>query len=352
MNEIGIDSVSFTLESGRYDYGSDIRWGRDGESRFRREILRFKSTKFLFNYDTYCYNGGRTIFSPIPFSDNVSSVKNIAIKSYNLFLRLVQSLELKILKIRGCLIILIYQGDDARQGDFLRKNREISHVHDVDSIYFSSKNDSLKRKQIKFLDGYCDLVYALNPDLLQVLTSKAHFLPYAVTIPNSPDDYPDMRLNETTVIGHAPTHRGAKGTKYVISAVNSLQKRGFKIDLKLIENLTHSQAISEYQSVDFIVDQLLSGWYGAFAVESMLMSKPVICYISNDDLQVVPVRMAAELPIINANKHNLESVIEQLLMLSPEEKITLGEKHRRYALDWHSPKNVAEIFWRDIRNVE
>jgi hypothetical protein len=57
------------------------------------------------------------------------------------------------------------------------------------------------------------------------------------------------------------------------------------------------------------------------------------------------------LPIINADKYNLHSVIKQLLLLSPEERILLGEKHRKYALAWHSPKNVANILYRDIANL-
>jgi hypothetical protein len=351
MNEVGIDSTSFALECGQFEYESDIRWGRESQGRVRREFLRFLSANFLFKYDIYCFNGGRTLFAPIFFSDNISYGKKITLNVYNLFLQLVQKLELKILRIRGCIIILIYQGDDARQGDFLKTNRKYSHALDVDSFYYSSRNDALKRKQIKLLDRYCDLIYALNPDLLKVLTSKARFLPYAVTIPTLPYTRHGERINERIVIGHAPTHRDAKGTKYVIEAVNSLQELGFEVELKLIENLSHSEAMSEYQSVDIILDQLLSGWYGAVAVESMLLSKPVICYIADEDLHKIPGRMAAELPIINADKYNLHSVIKQLLLLSPEERILLGEKHRKYALAWHSPKNVANILYRDIANL-
>ena len=351
MKEIGIDSISFALECGRYDYESDIRWGREGESRLRREILRFGSAKFLFMYDTYCYNGGRTLFAPIPFSDVLSTKKKITLNIYNYFLRLIQIMELIILKVRGCIIIVIYQGDDARQGDYLRMNRTYSHVHDVDSLYYSSRNDSLKRKQIELLDAHSHLIYALNPDLLNVLTSKAQFLPYAVTIPAISNILPVVRSNEKIVIGHAPTNRDAKGTKYLIEAVDSLKKLGFQVELKLIENLTHSEAISEYQSVDIVLDQLLSGWYGAFAVESMLLSKPVICYIAEDDLQKIPLKMAIELPIVRADKHNLESVIKRLFLLSPEERILLGEKHREYALAWHAPKSVAKSIFLNIRNL-
>ena len=351
MNEIGIHSTSFALECGKFEYESDIRWGRAGEGRVRRELLRFLSSKFLFKYDVYCFNGGRTLFSPIPYSDQINSGKKFVLRAYNRLLLQVQKLELKILKIRGCIIIVIYQGDDARQGDFLRASRKYSHVFDVDSFYYSSRNDALKRSQIKFLSGYCDLIYALNPDLLEVLESKAHFLPYAVTIPTVPDTQPRESIDKTLVIGHAPTHQDAKGTKYVIEAVNAMQELGFQVELKLIENLTHSQAMFEYQSADIILDQLLSGWYGAVAVESMLLSKPVICYIAEEDLRNIPTEMAAELPIINATKYNLQLVIKKLLLLSPEERLLLGEKHRDFALKWHSPKSVAKSIYRDIENV-
>ena len=43
-----------------------------------------------------------------------------------------------------------------------------------------------------------------------------------------------------------------------------------------------------YRDADIVVDQLLAGWYGGFAVEAMALGKPVIAYLRESDLHHVP----------------------------------------------------------------
>ena len=62
----------------------------------------------------------------------------------------------------------------------------------------------------------------------------------------------------------------------------------------------HAEAMKLYAQADLVIDQLLAGWYGGFAVETMAMGKPVVCYIRAEDLQFVPPAMVAELPLIPA----------------------------------------------------
>src|SRR5208337_1045219 len=72
----------------------------------------------------------------------------------------------------------------------------------------------------------------------------------------------------------------------------------------------HAEAIRLYAQADLVIDQLLAGWYGGFAVEMMAMGKPVVCYIRAEDLRFVPPAMAAELPLIPARPDALEDNLE------------------------------------------
>src|SRR6058998_2007963 len=55
---------------------------------------------------------------------------------------------------------------------------------------------------------------------------------------------------------------------------------------------TPRQGLSE--TADLLVDQLLTGWYGAVAVEMMALGKPVVCYLREDDLKFIDSRMRAD----------------------------------------------------------
>ena len=71
-----------------------------------------------------------------------------------------------------------------------------------------------------------------------------------------------------------------------MEAADRLQREGVPFDLELIENLPNAEATRRYRDADLVVDQLLAGWYGGFAVEAMALGKPVIAYLRESDLHV------------------------------------------------------------------
>ena len=83
---------------------------------------------------------------------------------------------------------------------------------------------------------------------------------------------------------HAPNHRSIKGSDHIISAVEELNNEGYKIKLHLIEKVSNAESISK---VDLVIDQLIIGWYAMFAIESMALSKPTICYLRDDLLNYI-----------------------------------------------------------------
>ena len=59
-----------------------------------------------------------------------------------------------------------------------------------------------------------------------------------------------------------------------------------------------------------MIDQVLAGWYGGFAVEAMAMGKPVACYIRDEDLAVIPTGMRRQLPLVRVHPDTLEQDLE------------------------------------------
>ena len=95
-----------------------------------------------------------------------------------------------------------------------------------------------------------------------------------------------------------------------------------------------------YRSADVVIDQVLYGWYGGFALEMMAMGKPVMCYLREEDFGFVPQAMIADLPIININPGRLVQDIGAALEARarwPE----LSRASRRFALKWHNPAIIA-----------
>ncbi len=56
-------------------------------------------------------------------------------------------------------------------------------------------------------------------------------------------------------------------------------KKYKNIRFEIIENKPNKEAIEIYKKADIVIDQVLVGWYGAFAVEVMKMGKPVAVFI-------------------------------------------------------------------------
>ena len=57
------------------------------------------------------------------------------------------------------------------------------------------------------------------------------------------------------------------------------------------------------------MDQILFGWHGKVSLELMAMGRPVVCYLNDEWVT----RYRPDLPIINANPHNLVEVLRKTI---------------------------------------
>jgi hypothetical protein len=340
---LGLESTAVTLVPSAYGFATDEALCRAGEGYVRQEAARWGLVaRAVRHADVVHFNFGRSIMPPWKGRGSAHSMRGPAAMRVLTegYLQLFWLRDLPLFKALGKAMFVTFQGDDARQGDYCLRHFDISAVPYVEPGYYTTASDEAKRRAIRRFDHYVDGIFALNPDLMRVLPERARFQPYASVDPaewtSSPRNRPEVPL-----LVHAPTHRGVKGTQFVIDAVSRLRDEGLRFDFQLVEGLTHAEAVRLYEKADLLVDQLLVGWYGALAVEFMAMGKPVVSYLRNDDLGFLPEGMRRELPVMSASPVEIADVLRSALTEPPQRWRERGADGRRFAEAWHDPRRIA-----------
>ncbi len=266
----------------------------------------------------------------------------IQARKYKLF-----GLDLRYFKKKGKIIAVTFQGSDARQARYSVDNYDTTFYTERDA--FEQKgDDERKASRIQFYDDNADLIYAINPDLLNVLPDRAKFRPYTKLQPEEWVPHYSNYDKEKTVILHAPTKRHVKGTDYIINAVERLKLEGYNLEFLLLENIPNDEVIECYKRADLVIDQLLVGWYGGFAVECMALGKPVMCYIRESDMKHIPAQMDKDLPIIRVKKETLYEKLKDVLD-NKESLATIAHRSRKFVEEWHDPKKIAQEIIADYQ---
>lgn len=330
---IGLDSRVLTFGKTRFNYPQDICINVEDKNIFLQGYKRLQAfLKYRTEFDIYHFNFGSTLIHAPQYGLNL--------------------LDLPFYK-KDAKIFFMYQGCDARQKyPTMQRNQEkgldIAACFEKNcyaGVCNSGKRDTWRQKSINKAAEYATHFFTLNPDLFYFLPKdKVTLLPY--TIPNfhhiEPKTEPFFK-NDKIRIGHAPSNQEVKGTKYILKALSDLQEEfPNKIEIVLIENKPHQEALAIYRTLDFFVDQVLIGWYGAVAVEVMKMGVPVGVFINRENEQFLDKPYFEALPFINMNKFNIKSIIKKIL----ENREWLLEKQKEvvaFVNQWHSPERIARI---------
>jgi hypothetical protein len=345
LNRNGVYSRTACLQKNYFDFGSDFIIWSEKDGLLLREIKRcLFLIRVLFTYKVIHYNFGTTISNPTYYlKGNDSKLRGIFRRLYYRYLNALQLLELLVFKIFGKVLFITYQGDDARQGDFLKANYDINIATQVEKNYYSDISDAWKRKSIARISRYCQKIYAVNPDLLNVLPQSASFIAYTNILLDNWPYLPSKRDDKNPlIIIHAPSHRDVKGTGYIISTIERLRKDGFLLELILVEGVSNCDARELYKRCDIFIDQLFAGWYGGVAVEAMALGKPVLSYIRESDLKFIPLEMKNDLPIINVTAESLYLELIRICRLSTVQFSELSLRSRSYVEKWHDPITISK----------
>jgi len=250
-------------------------------------------------------------------------------------------LDLKMAKRLGKRVFMTLQGCDVRlAGESHVRNEFTPCGPGLCGAYDTcvASLDDQRRALIADVLPLCDRVFALNPELI-------HFVPDAEFVP-----YANVDIHEVAPVGptghdrplivHAPSSGDIKGTPRILAAMDELKKQ-YEFDFVLVENKTHAEAMELYKQADMAIDQVLSGWYGGFAVEMMAMGKPVACYIRDEDCSFVPEELMQDLPILKLNPNSLVKDLGDWLVRW-QELAARGAASRAFVEKWHDPDVIAE----------
>lgn len=138
--------------------------------------------------------------------------------------------------------------------------------------------------------------------------------------------YPDPQPGRPVRIVHAPNHRMFKGTRFIEEAIAALRNEGVPVELVLVERVPNSQALEIYRTADIVFDQCLVGFHGYFALESLALGKPVMCFIRKPNEYLIA---PDECPIVNVHATTLREDIRRLVA-RPEQLAELGRRGRAY----------------------
>lgn len=233
--------------------------------------------------------------------------------------------ELGFLKRLGKTVFVTYQGSDVRPA-------AICPCGKPDCLAFDRYRQPAARRALRFADR----VFYLNPDLREWLPG-ATFCPYASLDPREvqPSREPET---EEIVVAHAPTDVNVKGTSHVVAAVDALRSEGLRVRLDLIRDVSRNEVLERVREAHVVVDQVLIGWYGGFAVEAMACGRPVLAYIKEDEPEDNP--FGEKLPIVRTTPETLTGDLRPLVTDAGRRQ-KAGEQGRRFVEEHHDPRAVA-----------
>ena len=182
---------------------------------------------------------------------------------------------------------------------------------------------------------YSDALLVATPDLLDWVP-EAHLVTQAFDLAQAPEPTA-LPERDTFTILHAPSDPLIKGTSYIEQAVANLQAQGYPVTLRLLTNVSHEDLQWEIRSADLVVDQVMAGWYGNFAIEGMAANRPVVAYLRDG----LPEKAGYRPPIANATPATLEAVLRSLLD-NETERSERGLAGRSFVERHHNAKRIAE----------
>jgi hypothetical protein len=333
---LGIDSELVVNYSTWFNFPADVVIGSYADAGNAALLRRLGyGLSAPFRYDVLHYYFGRSLLQWDDFG------------ARNLF----PFLDLKIAKRLGRKIFFTLQGCDVRlAGESNARNAVTMCRPDGCSAYAACIDhiDRDRRKLIETILPLADRVFFLNPELGHYLPGGV-FLPYASAEVENVAPAPAPQRARPRVL-HAPSDDSIKGSPLIEAALQELA-REFDFEYVAVRKLPHAEAMKLYRDADLVIDQVLAGWYGGFAVELMAMGKPVVCYLRDEDLHVLPPQMRADLPLLRVDPRTLVADLRRVFQQRAA-WAELGEASRRFVLKWHNPRTIARAMVAAYRDAD
>lgn len=225
----------------------------------------------------------------------------------------------------------VYQLDAGLE--FFRDGRTVRQLKGLGKkiVCCYTGSDLRTRGVIPAIDAVSDLNVSTEFDHLELHPRLHHvFFPFDVgRLSLRPEPQ-----TEVVRIGHAPTNRQAKGSDRIIAAVKAVA-RELPVELLLIENLPHREALAQKARCHVFVDQIGDLGYGINSLEALAMGIPTCsCLVPGFAEQY------QDHPFVEVDGENLETRLIELVR-NPDERRRLGEAGRAWVRRHHDARAVV-----------
>ena len=204
--------------------------------------------------------------------------------------------------------------------------------------YESPFDEKAQHEYIAMLRDYVDVFLVQDPEMGQ-------FMPEATVLPRSLEidkwEFEGVKKSERPLVVHAPSNAAVKGSRFIINALENLQREGLQFDFKLLEMVPHEEARQWYRKADIIVDQIMIGATGVLTLEAWLLGKPCVTYLRPDLFE--PFYECNDLPVANATPEDIESVLRKLIK-DQDWREDLSGRGRELVERFHDSRKVADQY--------
>ena len=252
--------------------------------------------------------------------------------------------ELPLMKLAGKKIIVSPYGSDARLPSRARAEDRWNVYADV-PVGAEDRAEDDVRRHLEAFGRWADVMLGYN-DLAADLPRAEGMLPFALDLERwRPVDSPG---GDVVTVVHSSNHRHYKGTRFVVAAVEQLQREGLPLELVIVEGARNDEAKRVYERADILATDFLIGGYSYVAVEGMALGKPVLSYMRESLWPYHP--EWRECPIASASPETLPEVLRRLA-LDPELRAELSRRGPEYVRKYHSLEAVGAQLDRLYRDL-
>ncbi|GEM_PF-1767674 len=250
-------------------------------------------------------------------------------------LRGLTGLDLPLIKARDASIFHRFTGADLRMSEKDRSFNKFSPYHYGYTNPFDEKRQAA---YLDFLKDYVETFFVQDPEMAQFFPD-ARILPRGLELDNWQPI--GIQASERPLIVHAPSNPLVKGSRFIMEAVEQLQRENLSFEFKQLDRVPHEQAREWYEKADIIVDQILIGATGVLTLEAWALAKPCVTFLREDLFQSF--YQTSDLPVANATPDTITTVLRNLIK-DFEWREDLARRGRETVEKFHNINDIADQY--------
>jgi hypothetical protein len=239
---------------------------------------------------------------------------------------------------------MIHNGSDIRWWPAFHL---LKNLH-ADSQSYCTTFEDLNNKRLKvcmrnirYSEKYANLILATPDANLFGIRKYMHFYyPFEVNVK------PISKSNKKLLVVHSPSHKLAKGTYHIESAIAALKFKGLDFDYLRIDNMSNNEVLEILTKADILIEQVGQIIYGKNAVEGMANGCITLSEISPNFINRL-----IDCPIVSINSTNIETILSDVI-LSPnkyKQNITNGYT---YVSKYHTSVSVVKMWIDNVDEIK